>query len=264
MATCHPNSWRGGTTTKPTARPISGPTARRSTAASTSTSWPEPMTADAAVRMERMYRWQRHIYDASRKYYLWGRDRLISELDLGPEEHLLEIGCGTARNLIVIAERYPEARLYGFDAADAMLEVGRAKVAKAGLDDRIRLAFGLAGTGIERVLFDRPEGYDRIVFSYSLSMFDDPTGAIDSAVAALAPGGRLHVVDFGVMQGLPAPLRWLLVRWLESFHVHPSSAAHDRLAERRAADGAALDFQELAGGYAQLMTYRLPPDRVAQ
>jgi S-adenosylmethionine-diacylgycerolhomoserine-N-methlytransferase len=216
------------------------------------------MAVDAAVRMERMYRWQRHIYDLSRKYYLWGRDALIDELALGPDEHLLEIGCGTARNLIAIGQRYPGARLYGFDAAEAMLEVGRAKAARAGLDDRIHLAFGLAGMGIERSLFDRPEGYDRIVFSYSLSMFDDPAGAIDSALAALVPGGRLHVVDFGVMGGLPAPLRNLLMRWLRAFHVHPSTAAHDRLRARREVDGAELRFRELAGGYAQLMTYRLP------
>ena len=216
------------------------------------------MAADAAVRMERMYRWQRHIYDLSRKYYLWGRDTLIDELDLRPDEHLLEIGCGTARNLVAIAGRYPEARLYGFDAAAPMLEVARAKVRRAGLESRIRLAFGLGGSGIERTLFDRPEGYDRIVFSYALSMFDDPAGAIDSAVAGLAPGGRLHVVDFGTMAGLPRPVRWLLMRWLHSFHVWPSTAAADRLRERQATDRADFRLRELAGGYAQLMTYRLP------
>ena len=31
---------------------------------------------DAAVAMDRMYRWQRHIYDVTRKYYLLGRDAL--------------------------------------------------------------------------------------------------------------------------------------------------------------------------------------------
>ena len=183
---------------------------------------------------------------------------MIDELDLEPHEALLEIGCGTARNLIAIARRYPGAMLYGFDASAAMLEVGRAKAMAAKLADRIQLAFGLAGSGVERTLFERPQGYDRVVFSYALSMFDDPAGAIDGAVAALGPGGRLHLVDFGDMDGLPAPLRALLRRWLHAFHVHPSMAAHERLRERQAADGAELRFRELAGGYAQLVTYRLP------
>ncbi|TIQ66810.1 MAG: SAM-dependent methyltransferase, partial [Mesorhizobium sp.] len=32
--------------------------------------------------MDGVYRWQRHIYDLTRKYYLLGRDRLISGLEV--------------------------------------------------------------------------------------------------------------------------------------------------------------------------------------
>ena len=35
------------------------------------------MSAEATLRMDRIYRHQRHIYDLSRKFYLLGRDRLI-------------------------------------------------------------------------------------------------------------------------------------------------------------------------------------------
>ncbi len=212
-------------------------------------------TADAAARMERMYRWQRHLYDLSRKYYLWGRDRLVDELDVRPDETLLEIGCGTARNLIAIARRYPGTKLFGLDASQSMLDVARAKVGAAGLDERIGLAFGLAGEGSERRLFDRPNGFDRIVFSYALSMIDDPEAAITSAHAALAPAGRLHVVDFGLMERLPTPARWALMRWLASFHVHPTDAPRATLARLVAETGAPLTRQELAGGYARLMHY---------
>ena len=58
--------------------------------------------------MDRVYRRQRHIYDFSRKYYLLGRDRLVRDLTLAAgKSRVLEIGCGTARNSIRIAERYP-------------------------------------------------------------------------------------------------------------------------------------------------------------
>jgi S-adenosylmethionine-diacylgycerolhomoserine-N-methlytransferase len=215
--------------------------------------------SDAADRMERMYRWQRHLYDASRKYYLRGRDRLIDELALGADETLLEVGCGTARNLVAIAERHPGARLYGIDAAAAMLEVGRVKIAAAGLGERIGLAFGLAGDGRERERFGVARGFDRVVFSYSLSMFDDPATAIASAHAALAPGGRLHVVDFGLMAGLPAPLRATLRAWLRSFHVTPSDVPRQTLAALAARTGAPLQARDLAGGYAQLLHYGPTP-----
>jgi S-adenosylmethionine-diacylgycerolhomoserine-N-methlytransferase len=59
----------------------------------------------AAELMNRTYRHQRHIYDVTRKYYLFGRDRLIARLDPPAGGRVLEIGCGTARNLIAAARR---------------------------------------------------------------------------------------------------------------------------------------------------------------
>ena len=39
---------------------------------------------DAAAEMDAIYRVQRHIYDASRKYYLLGRDGMLAGLDPPP------------------------------------------------------------------------------------------------------------------------------------------------------------------------------------
>ncbi|MHC2296968.1 ubiquinone/menaquinone biosynthesis C-methylase UbiE [Rhizobium mongolense] len=47
--------------------------------------------------MDGMYRYQRHIYDLTRKYYLLGRDRTIRNLDIAEGGTLLEVGCGTGR-----------------------------------------------------------------------------------------------------------------------------------------------------------------------
>ena len=58
-----------------------------------------------------------------------------------------------------------------------------------------------------RGLFALDDGFDHAVFSYALSMMDDPVAAIDRALDQLVPGGRLHVVDFGDMAGLSAPAR---------------------------------------------------------
>jgi hypothetical protein len=42
------------------------------------------------------------------------------------------------------------------------------------------------------------------MISYALSMIPDWERAIDAALAALNPGGQLHIVDFGQQEGLPA------------------------------------------------------------
>ena len=60
------------------------------------------MASEAAL-MDRIYRRQRHVYDFTRKYYLLGRDELIERLAPPADSRVLEIGCGTARNLIAAA-----------------------------------------------------------------------------------------------------------------------------------------------------------------
>ena len=63
-----------------------------------------------AALMDGVYRGQRHIYDLTRKYYLLGRDRMIDELQPPVGGHVLEIGCGTGRNLIAAARCWPGAQ----------------------------------------------------------------------------------------------------------------------------------------------------------
>ncbi|MBX3593515.1 class I SAM-dependent methyltransferase [Sphingomonas sp.] len=177
-------------------------------------------TAQHAARMDTAYAAQRHIYDLTRKYYLLGRDRLIDRLEPPGGGTVLEIGCGTARNLIAAARRWPDARFYGLDISEAMLATAREKVARAGLSDRIRLARGDAAGFDPQTLFGIA-AFDRIFLSYTLSMIPDWLGAIDMGAAALAPAGVLHIVDFGQQERLPAWWRRLLFAWLARFHVSP-------------------------------------------
>lgn len=173
-----------------------------------------------AELMDRIYRHQRYIYDFTRKYYLLGRDRLIRELALKPGARVIEVGCGTSRNLIKIAKVYPKARLYGLDASAEMLETSAKAIHRAGLDGRIALVQAYA-ENLTPGLFGESAPFDAVVFSYSLSMIPDWRGALAAARAALAPGGSVHVVDFGDLKGLG---RWgevLLRRWLKLFHVAP-------------------------------------------
>jgi S-adenosylmethionine-diacylgycerolhomoserine-N-methlytransferase len=170
--------------------------------------------------MDRIYRRQRYIYDITRKYYLFGRDRLISQLDLKPGARVIEVGCGTARNLVRIKKEYPDARLYGLDASSEMLASAERSLAHAQLTGEVKLVQAYAEE-LSPALFGETEPFDAVVFSYSLSMIPDWKQSLRSAIAALAPGGRLHVVDFGDLRGLGRPVEVLLRAWLGLFHVAP-------------------------------------------
>src|SRR5258706_436482 len=119
--------------------------------------------------MDRIYRRQRHVYDATRKFYLLGRDRLIHRLNPPAGGRVLEIGCGTARNLIVAARTYPDVHFFGIDISSEMLGTARRLVAREGLASDIRLARADATTFDPALLFGVP-GFSRIFVSYSLSM----------------------------------------------------------------------------------------------
>ena len=179
-----------------------------------------PGTPVGAPLMDRLYRHQRHIYDLTRKHYLLGRDQLITGLQPPPGSRVLEIGCGTARNLVRAARRYPDVEFYGIDISVEMLETARKAVVCEGLTAHIQLAQADATRFDPALLFGVPS-FARIFVSYSLSMIPAWPAVLATAVQWLAPGGELHIVDFGGQERLPAAFRILLRGWLRQFHVQP-------------------------------------------
>jgi S-adenosylmethionine-diacylgycerolhomoserine-N-methlytransferase len=158
-------------------------------------------------RMDRRYRYQRHVFDLSRRFILFGRDRAIAALRLGDASSVLEIGCGTGRNLRRMAQAHPALRLTGSDISAEMLKSARAKLARAQLDGRVSLRQGDAAmTSAGKA--------PRILMSYCLSMVPDWRRALTLAIDALEPGGILAIVDFGNFTGLPDWLAALSIELL--------------------------------------------------
>ena len=199
--------------------------------------------------MDGVYRYQRHIYDLTRKYYLLGRDGLIADLDVPAGGAVLEIGCGTGRNLIAVGKAWPRVALYGVDISEAMLATARGCVAKAGIGDRVTLAQGDACGFDAQALFGRAT-FDRVFISYALSMIPDWEAALRQAARCVAPGGRLEIVDFGQQERLPELWKRALFGWLGAFHVSPRAGLHAAV-ERLAQDvGGVAQSRALYRGYA--------------
>lgn len=182
------------------------------------------MNAEHASFLDRSYALTHQVYDATRKYYLFGRDTALDQLAAGRWGTLVEVGVGTGRNLAYLQRRRPNALLGGLDASAVMLDHARTRLRA------MPLAHGFAeDADLTGILGVRP---DRILFSYCLSMVVDADRALANAVAHLAPGGEVWAVDFGGLDGLgaagPALRTWL--RW---FRVHPLPAG---LLERHGAE----------------------------
>ena len=219
------------------------------------------ISANASV-MDGIYRHQRHIYDLTRRYYLLGRNDLIAALKPPSGGTVLEIGSGTARNLILTANRYPDAHLFGIDISAEMLKSANATIAKKRLADRIRLAQGDATRFEAESLFD-VKHFDRVFFSYSLSMIPGWEAALYQALQVVAPGGELHVVDFGQQAGLPGWFGKGLKSWLARFHVTPRKNLCEVMASTAAEHHAEMRFSTLYRDYAQIACIRMPNDQSA-
>jgi S-adenosylmethionine-diacylgycerolhomoserine-N-methlytransferase len=216
------------------------------------------VTAAATALMNRIYRRQRYIYDFTRRYYLLARDLLIDRLAPATGDRMLEIGCGTGRNLILAAKRYPEVRCFGIDVSTEMLTSAIRAIARAGLSSRVRVAHADATAFDPNRLFG-PARFERVFISYSLSMIPAWPAVLDAAIACLTPGGELHVVDFGGQRGLPRWFRNLLRRWLALFHVAPRDSLEGALVERARRLDATLIVERPYRDYAQYARLTLPP-----
>ncbi|MBI1776627.1 MAG: class I SAM-dependent methyltransferase [Proteobacteria bacterium] len=205
-------------------------------------------------RMDRMYRLQRHVYDLTRKFYLFGRDRLLSEVAATARGPVLEIGCGTARNLIRLAALRPDLPLYGIDASSQMLSTAAVALRRAGVDGRVKIAHCLAEDVDPKATFDLDRPFEAVMISYVLSMIPEWPAALERAFSILKPGGTLHIVDFGDQSTLPAPARRAIQAWLGLFGVVPrvELCAGMRLLAGRS--GGRLSQSRILNGYAERFT----------
>jgi S-adenosylmethionine-diacylgycerolhomoserine-N-methlytransferase len=211
------------------------------------------------ARMDRHYRFQRHFYDLTRRYFLAGRLNLIDGLQPEPGQCVLEIGCGTAWNLTQIARFYPEAKLFGIDISRHMLATAAASLQRKGFSHRIMLGHGDA-TGFDPVSVFGPPRYDRVVLSYALSMIPSWEKALMHAVGLIAAGGSLHIVDFGQCERLPGFLRRGLYLFLDHYDVTPRLELQARIEQLIAVDPTlSLEFDQLYFGYACSAVVRREP-----
>lgn len=169
--------------------------------------------------IERYYRFHSCIYDSTRWSFLFGRTAILSRVVAAGimPKRILEVGCGTGKNLVNLCRQFPEATITGVDLSGPMLKLAGNKVAPFGA--RVTLLHRAYDAPLQPLL-----GYDLILFSYALSMFNPGfETAINAAHADLTPGGHIAVVDFHATN-----LGWF-ERWMEVNHVRMNGQLQPRL-----------------------------------
>jgi len=104
---------------------------------------------------------------------------------------VLEVGCGTANFLLQVAKAFPASRPVGVDIDEDSLAVARARVAEAGMIERVRLLHGDLGAVVPAASMD---AVVMIEVLHEISPALRPH-VVRAAGAALKPGGWLVIVD---------------------------------------------------------------------
>ena len=203
-----------------------------------------------AERMDEKYRWTRHAYDLTRRYFLLGREEGLDNLALKPGNRVLEVGCGTGRNIQKILQDHPSVHIDGIDISEQMLQSARPRFQG---DDRVRLAVADAQDPEFIQVFGTLQPYDAVLLSFSLSMVPNWQQALNNALRTVKLGGRLSVVDFGRFEGYGA-LGQMAIRSLTAHQAPPVLGLEERARQiSRAHPKWRVRWQSLRRGYAQTL-----------
>ena len=119
------------------------------------------------------------------------RRRAIRELRHTAAPSILDVATGTADMPIIMARSLPGASITGVDISTGMLDIGRAKIARSHLDDRITLLTGDS----EALQF--PDGqFDVVTVAFGVRNFEHLEKGLREMLRVLKPGGKLIILEF--------------------------------------------------------------------
>ena len=125
----------------------------------------------------------------------------------------LDVATGTADLAMDVVKRYDGVSAVGLDIADELLEVGRAKVDRAGLGERIELVNGNA--------LDLPFGdasFDVSGIAFGIRNIRDRLHALREMTRVVAPGGQVVVLELAFHgTGAIKPFYWLYLKVIIPF-----------------------------------------------
>ncbi len=122
------------------------------------------------------------------------RKRAIESLCLTGDEHVLDVCTGTADLAIAARSARPAAaHVLGVDFAAEMLKIGRDKLARIGLSQTVQLVRGDAMR-----IPARTAAVQGVTVAFGIRNVEDPQVACNEMFRALAPGGRIAVLEFSI------------------------------------------------------------------
>jgi SAM-dependent methyltransferase len=117
-------------------------------------------------------------------------ERLFQKLSLTPKDYVLEIGCGSAKDLCKLVENYG-CRAVGVDSSDLILKFAEDRVQKTGLSSKITIIKG----DVENMNFFNDSQFDVVIAQSVLATILDKDKAVREVSRVLKSGGHLGGIE---------------------------------------------------------------------
>lgn len=124
------------------------------------------------------------------------RKKTVAALEVPAGGRVLDLATGTADLALSIARRTLASEVVGLDPSGGMLEIGRAKIDRLGLQTRVRLVQGEA----ERLGFEAGS-FEAASIAFGIRNVADRPRALSEVHRVLAPGGRFAVLELSEPEG---------------------------------------------------------------
>jgi demethylmenaquinone methyltransferase/2-methoxy-6-polyprenyl-1,4-benzoquinol methylase len=119
----------------------------------------------------------------------WRKKAIKLLLPLQPKK-ILDVATGTGDFAITGYEILKPEKITGIDISDGMLDIGRKKILKAGLQNHIELLNGDS----EAILFD-DNSFDAVTVAFGVRNFEHLENGLSEIKRVLRPGGKLIVLE---------------------------------------------------------------------
>ena len=119
----------------------------------------------------------------------WRKKAIRELIPLHPKS-ILDVATGTGDFAITSYEILKPEKITGIDISEGMLEIGRKKIAKAGLKNSIELLQGDS----ESILFE-DNSFDAVTVAFGVRNFENLEKGLSEIKRVLKPGGKLIVLE---------------------------------------------------------------------
>ncbi|WP_068247830.1 bifunctional demethylmenaquinone methyltransferase/2-methoxy-6-polyprenyl-1,4-benzoquinol methylase UbiE [Hydrotalea flava] len=121
---------------------------------------------------------------------IW-RKKAIQQLKTLQPKIILDVATGTADVALMTYARLHPEKIIGIDISEGMLDLGRQKIEKLGLSQKIILQKGDS----ENIEFDN-NSFDAITVSFGVRNFENLLKGLQEMHRVLKPGGKLVILEF--------------------------------------------------------------------